>query len=75
MATPTNPPTARKPRTADRMSTVVPDAVKEIAALAAGGLSIRGIVAAMNDAGIPSATGKKWHIRTVQLALQQSKEP
>lgn len=65
---------ARKPRTADRISTVVPEAVREIAALRKAGLSLRGIVSAMNDAGIPSATGGDWHLRTVQLALKQAPE-
>jgi site-specific DNA recombinase len=33
------------------------------------GLSIRGIVEELNRRGVPTKQGKRWHIRTVQLAL------
>lgn len=61
------PPKAKRGR--PTIAEKVPDAVREIKALHSAKVSIRGIVQAMNDAGIPSANGGKWHIRTVQIAL------
>lgn len=56
------------------MIALAPELVAEVKALSDGGLSIRAIANALNDAGVLSATGKKWHIRTVQIALQQARD-
>jgi DNA invertase Pin-like site-specific DNA recombinase len=43
--------------------------VRQIQDLRADGLSYARIAAKMNDDGIPSANGARWHVRTVRVAL------
>ncbi len=72
---------------ADRsMVDVIPETVRMIQSLHKGGsgLSIREIVATLNDSKIPTArhvqrafssTAPKWHIRQVQVALRLELPP